>query len=168
MTISGFLKDIAFALVIVAVIIGALCVYAGTWPPIVDVTSGSMEPHLEKGDLVFIQGLDSGSIKTYEGNESIGYFSFGETGDVIVYRPGGNGTPIIHRVIRYVTEGAPMWYGGPPAPYSGYITLGDANDGECDQMTDISYGQPVKPEWIVGIARYRIPYLGYLRMVLPF
>jgi signal peptidase I len=89
-------------------------------------------------------------------------------GDVIVYRPFGNATPVIHRAIRYVNKGDPMWHNGPAAPYSGYITLGDNNQGIYDQMSNICPGQPVKAEWVVGIARYRIPYIGYLRSLLPF
>ena len=168
MASQGYLKDVAIAALICLTVLAVLYVYAGTWPPMVSVTSDSMVPHLEKGDLVFIQGPDRGSIMTYEGNDSPGYTSFGEAGDVIVYRPFGNATPIVHRAIRYVNKGDPMWHNGPPAPYAGYITLGDANQGIYDQMSNICPEQPVKAEWVVGIARYRIPYVGYLRMLLPF
>ncbi len=168
--IRGTLKDVALALAGLIVICAALYAYAGVWPPLASVTSDSMFPHLEKGDLVFIQGLGRGDVKTYEGPESVGYGSFGETGDVIVYRPNGqaNVTPIIHRAIRFVAEGQPMWHNGPPAPWAGYITLGDNNQGTYDQNSNISPEAPVRKEWIIGIARYRIPYVGYVRGLVPY
>jgi signal peptidase len=170
--IWGFMKDAALPLAILAVAMAALYLYAGVWPPLVSVGSDSMVPNMERGDLVIIQGLDRGGVRTYEGQESVGYAAgyamFGETGDVIVYRPYGytNVTPIIHRAIRYVNESEPMWHNGPPAPHAGYITMGDANQC-CDQVAEICAGQPVEAEWIIGVARYRIPYLGYVRSLLP-
>jgi len=65
----------------------------------------------------------------------------------------------------YVEEGEPMWDRGPPAPYAGYITKGDniRTNPSYDQQGDISYLQPVKKDWIIGVARfYRIPILGYI------
>jgi len=128
----------------------------------VSVTSESMSPHLEKGDLVFIQSLSRGDVRTCEGSESSNYTSFGKAGDVIVYWPGGNhnATPVIHRAIRWVNQSEPMWPGGSAAPWPGYITLGDNN---YDQESSISFASPVKKEWVIGIARYRIPFVGYLR-----
>jgi signal peptidase len=26
---------------------------------------------------------------------------------------------------------------------------------------------PVKEDWVIGVARYRVPYIGYLRLLLP-
>src|SRR5271157_278543 len=165
----GFIKDIAFALALLFIIIVPLYLYAGMWPPMVSVYSDSMTPHMYKGDLIIIQALDRGDVKTQEAAGSAEYEMFGETGDVIVYHPLGNTsvTPIIHRAIRWVNENESMWPGGPLAPYAGYITLGDNNSGIYDQMW-LTPGEPVKPEWIVGMARIRIPYLGYLRMLLPY
>ncbi len=53
-----------------------------------------------------------------------------------------------------------------PAPYSGYITKGDnvVTNKHFDQEGQISYLTPVKDEWIIGTAQYRIPYLGYIRL----
>jgi signal peptidase I len=166
MTTRELLKDIAFIVLVFAVIFGGLYAFAGVWPPMVSVTSDSMVPHLEKGDLVFIQGLDRANITTYVGAQGTNYSSLGEPGDVIIYRPFGNGTPVIHRVIRYVDAGEQMWPGGPPAPYAGYITQGDANSIPDQEAINICPGSPVKTAWIIGIARYRVPYVGYIRMML--
>ena len=167
--IYGFISDLVFSVAVVGIIAAALFIYAGIWPPMVSVNGISMLPHLQDGDLVFIQGLDRATIQTYDNSTATNYQMFSEPGDVIVYRPYGDPTRplVIHRAIRYVTQGEPMWNGGPPAPYDGYITLGDNNNGEYDQAAQsICYMEPVKPEWILGITRFKIPYLGYLRSII--
>lgn len=61
-----------------------------------------------------------------------------------------------------------MWAGGPPAPYAGYITKGDNPDTNkyFDQQGSISYNQPVKKEWVIGVARfYRIPLAGCISLI---
>ncbi len=168
--IYGFLQDLIFSLAVVAVIATALYIYAGTWPPMVSVNGISMLPNMENGDLVFIQGLDRGTIQTYENSTATGYMTYNEYGDVIVYEPYGDSSRplVIHRAIRHVNQSEPMWPGGPAAPASGYITLGDNNRGVYDQMApSICYEQPVRNEWILGIARFKLPYLGYLRSLIP-
>jgi signal peptidase len=166
--IYGFVSDLVFSVAIVAVIAAALYLYAGMWPPMVSVNGISMQPHMEGGDLVFIQGLDRGDIRTSEASQNTSYQMYQGYGDVIVYRPYGDPTRalVIHRAIRYVEKGDPMWEGGPPAPEAGYITLGDNNGGRYDQDSEICYGEPVRKDWILGIARFKVPYLGYLRSLV--
>jgi signal peptidase len=167
--VYGFLQDIAFSLAVVAAIALVLYLYAGMWPPMVSVNGISMYPHMENGDLVFIQGLSRGDIKTYESSLNNGYQMYGEPGDVIVYKPFGDSARalVIHRAMYWVNQSEPMWPGGPPAPASGYITLGDNNHGKYDQDAEtICYHQPVQKEWILGIARFKLPYLGYLRSLV--
>ena len=67
----------------------------------VSVNGISMLPHMESGDLVFIQGLDRGAINTYENSTNTSYQMYSELGDVIVYRPYGDATKplVIHRAI---------------------------------------------------------------------
>lgn len=142
----------------------------GMWTPMVAVESGSMEPHMNVGDIIFIKSIDRTDVVTYE--EGYGdYTSFESYGNVILYKPYGQdgATPIIHRAMYYVEEGDPMWEGGPAAPYSGYITKGDneVTNKYYDQQGQVSYLLPVKEEWVIGVAKYRIPYLGYLRLMLP-
>ena len=66
-----------------------------------------------------------------------------------------------------VEAGQPMWKDGPIAPYSGYITKGDnvVTNQYYDQEGQISYEMPVKDEWVIGTAQYRIPYIGYVRLL---
>ena len=121
-----FLKDLVFSLTFVAVIALALYLYAGTWSPVVSVDGTSMLDHMHAGDLVLVQGLDRGPVKTYEDSINTSYAQYGEPGDVIVYYPyGRRDLPmVIHRAIRWVNQSEPMWPDGPVAPASGYITLG--------------------------------------------
>lgn len=159
--VSVILAVMAFAVVSQAVF--------GMWTPMVAVESGSMDPHMKIGDIVFIQSIDRTQIITNQ-DASPDYMSFEMQGDVILYRPYGQEgvTPIIHRAMYYVEAGEPMWDGGPIAPHSGYITKGDNKRTNMyfDQQGQISYQQPVKEEWIIGVARYRIPYAGHLRLML--
>lgn len=167
--VYGFLQDIAFSLAVVAAIALVLYLYAGMWPPMVSVNGVSMYPNMENGDLVFIQGLSRGDIQTYESSLATGYRTYNDYGDVIVYKPFGDSSRalVIHRAIRRVEQGQPMWDGGPPAPQAGYITRGDNNRGVYDQMAPtICYGEPVRKDWILGIARFKLPYLGYLRSLV--
>ncbi|MCD1295314.1 S26 family signal peptidase [Methanocella sp. CWC-04] len=158
------LKDIVFSLVVVALIAGFLFAYSGIWPPMVSIDGKSMLPNMKQGDLVIIRSLDKVNVVTYEEGQYNGYKMFNNYGDVIVYKPLGDksNTPVIHRAMYWVDEGQPMWRGGPPAPHSGYITQGD-NNFLYDQSSSISPGQPVKPEWILGVSEFRIPYLGLVR-----
>jgi len=111
-----FLLDLAFAGVIVLAIMGGLLAYSGVWPPLVVVESGSMQ-HDEKsgvrssigvidtGDLVVVKrAATQDDIVTYvRGRATSGHTTYGEYGDVIVYRKNGGGaTPVIHRAFLRV------------------------------------------------------------------
>jgi signal peptidase len=162
--VGGALKDVAITLAFVLILTGGLYAYAGVWPPLVSVDGSSMYPHLRAGDLVILRGV--GRVAVTTGSEAVNgsYKKFDGYGDVIVYSPLGDRSrvPVIHRAAYWVDEGQPMWPGGPQAPHSGYITLGD-NNFFYDQSTSISPDEPVRPEWILGVSQFKIPYLGLLR-----
>ena len=175
---------------VAGVLVVGLLLFAasGIWPPMVAVESGSMEPHMYRGDLVFVMeehrlapGFSTGEtgVVTYRTATSRdGFRKFGAYGDVIVYEAdGGSGTPVIHRA-RFWVEDDENWveeanpdYLPPgqscdslpncPAPHAGFITKGD-NNGLYDQVAGIS--GPVRPAWIKGTAEFRIPWLGYVRL----
>jgi signal peptidase I len=107
-------RDVAFAVLLVGLVIGALFAYARVWPPMVVVESGSMQhsgvrSHLgviDTGDLVLLQSVSSGSdVVTYVDGRVSGYKTYSTYGDVIVFHPPGSPpgvTPIIHRAMLYV------------------------------------------------------------------
>ncbi len=166
----GFLRDILFVISVVVIFASISHIVLGLWTPMVAVESGSMIPHIQIGDIIFVQSIDRTQIITNEMGKQSGYKSFGDYGDVILYKPYGKegATPIIHRAMYYVETDQPMWAGGPPAPHAGYITKGDNiyTNPSYDQQGSISYKQPVKKEWVIGAARfYRVPLLGYVSLI---
>ena len=163
---AGIFRDVLFVLVVVAIFSSASQVIFGLWTPMVAVESESMVPHIQIGDIIFMESAERAGIVTQKDGKQSGYTSFDEFGDVILYKPFGRDdkTPIIHRAMYYVERGEPLWDGGPPAPHAGYITKGD-NNPSYDQKGSISYLQPVKKEWITGVARLsRIPILGCISL----
>ncbi len=179
MNFKQVIKDLVTTVIVAGVIIGLGIALTGTWPFMVAVQSGSMEPHLHIGDVIILVSPSRTKIITWEEGKKIGYKMFGDYGDVIVYYPDGDHqlTPIIHRVIAWVNKGdrIPMLDHDKLvltkfiAPCSGYITQGDHNPIP-DQVAELPNGMrilPVKPSWIVGVAKFRIPYIGYLRLLIP-
>ena len=187
-----FVREIAVSVFVVLVIGALLFAASGVWPPMVAVESGSMEPHLQRGDLVFVMeehrlapeyAVNGTGIVPKSVAENRDHQRFGGYGDVIVYRPFGSdtATPVIHRAHFWVEEGE-NWYDRAepqyvqaescealrfcPAPYDGFITKGDndASNNYYDQARGIS--TPVKPEWIRGTAKVRVPWLGWVRLAV--
>jgi signal peptidase len=185
-----FVKAIARDVLAVLLVGVLLFAASGVWPPLVAIESQSMTPHMEVGDLVFVMeehrfpgdAQQSGTgVVTAHAAADAGYRKFQQPGDVIVYNPDGNGrqTPIIHRAMFWVEAGE-NWYdeadqndigsaddcdelANCPAPHAGFITKGDANP-RYDQVGANPFSGPVKPEWVVGTAEARVPYLGCVRL----
>ena len=186
-----FAYDVTSSVLAVALVGVLLFAVSGVWPPMVAIESGSMTPHMQTGDLVFVmdekrfpgEGAHKGVVTARAGGD-VEYRKFDRPGDVIVYTPNGNTdrTPIIHRAMFWVEEGE-NWYEKAdrqsvgrysecgdtpdeampncPAPHDGFVTKGDAN-GVYDQIRGLS--GPVKPAWVVGTAEARVPLLGCLRL----
>jgi signal peptidase len=178
----ALLRDILVALLVVALVISILYAWSGSVTPLVAVESGSMA-HQNKtasfldqndgiyiGDVVLIK--KTSNVITYEQGKRENYSKFGDYGDVIVYRPNGDEhlTPIIHRAMFWVNAGDRL-PNNQTATDAGYITKGDAN-GDANYDQPLLFGgtprlEPVKPEWIVGVAQYRVPWIGNLRLAFP-
>jgi signal peptidase len=165
----SLMRDTLFAVAAVGALALALYLYAGVWPPMVSVGGLSMYPNMHDGDLILIQGIDRSSIVTYDAGKDSGYMTFGGYGDVIVYQPFGRRdmTPVIHRALYHVNASEPLWQGGVQAPNEGYITQGD-NNFLFDQSSGVCPNTPVQDDWILGVAKFRIPYLGYVRNIFSF
>lgn len=134
----------------------------GTWRIGFAMESQSMEPNMQVGDLILVQAPHRANIVTYEEGKMVDYKSLYNYGDVIIYHPNGlhSVTPIMHRAMDWVEMGEEM-PGGKPAPHAGYITKGDNNS--CYDQPNL---QPVKPEWVIAVAKERVPYLGYPSVIL--
>lgn len=181
-----FLREVLTSVAAVALVGLLLFALSGVWPPMVAVESASMDPHMQKGDLVFVTesgrfmpsyAQDGTGIVTAEEGTAHDYRTFDGYGSVVIYRdPGRTGPPIIHRAMFWVEDGE-NWYdrANPnyvqgdscsevpncPAPHAGFVTKGD-NNAQYDQVSRIA--TVVKPDWIIGVARLRVPYLGWIRL----
>lgn len=109
-----FLRDTGIAIAFVAGLLLAMYAYTGLWPPLVVVESDSMMHSnenvsyvgvIDTGDLVLVKSIDhEGEIETYMDGYLSGHRTYGDYGDVIVYRVNGatTATPIIHRAMIYL------------------------------------------------------------------
>jgi len=180
----AFARDALETVAIVAAVGAMLFAVSGVWPPMVAVESGSMQPTLERGDLVVVTAesrYDGPAADEYgivTANASEGYGRLGGPGDVVVYdAPSRDGSPIIHRAVFRVEDGE-NWYDRAddsyvdgadscaellhcPAPHAGYVTRGDDND-YYDQARGIA--SPVRPDWVRAKGQFHVPYLGELRL----
>ena len=138
-------------LMIVSVISGifvfnfSLQLILDTKTPLLVVVSDSMEPNLHQGDLIIVRGVDPENIKESHGDA--------EDGDIIVFDAhdlweGAPDTPIVHRVYdKYKEDG--KWY---------FLTKGDAN-----WHVDLA---PIPQRRVLGKVLERIPYIGWVKIVL--
>jgi len=116
-----------------------------TESPIVVVISGSMEPNINKGDLLFVMGIDAEDIKNGTAED--------QDGDVIVFDArglwfGAPQEPIVHRVVGKYQIGD-IWY---------FRTQGDAN---------LLPDQAPVPEYrVIGVVVGGIPYIGWVKIFL--
>ncbi|CAG1005782.1 signal peptidase I [Methanosarcinales archaeon] len=168
--LAGLLRDLIFVLTVVVIFASVSKIALGLYTPMVAVESGSMIPHIQIGDIIFVESINRTEIITNEAGKKVNYSSFDEYGDVILYKPRGmeETTPIIHRAMYFVNESEPMWPGGPLAPHAGYITKGDNSrtNAAYDQQGSISHLQPIKKEWVIGKARFgRVPLLGCISLI---
>ena len=102
----------------VVFILLAMFAYSGLWPPLVVVESNSMmhgddnTSHIgaiDTGDLVLVKKVDHPTdISTYVEGLSTGHKTYGDYGDVVIYKKGGSDTltPIIHRALIYLEPNA--------------------------------------------------------------
>ena len=178
-SLVAFLREAAPGVGAVLAVFLVLTVVSGVWPPMVAVESGSMDPNLREGDLVFVTGVDDpGQVTTHRAPDAPR--RFGRPGDVVVFDPPNrHGSPIVHRAMFRVEEGE-NWYDRAnesalgsaddcaeltycPAQNAGYVTKGDHND-VYDQA--VGRSPPVRTEWVRAEAAARIPWLGRVRLAL--
>jgi signal peptidase len=188
-------REVVSSVAAVAVVGLLLFAISGVWPPMVAVESGSMEPEMERGDLVFIvdteryggeQRARAGIVTSQVGNDT-GHRSFGAPGDVIVFDPPSRrGAPIIHRAKfwveedeRWVERANPSFLSGKrcetdddPETDTGVPNCpaphaGFITKGDANPGYDQARGlaPPVRPEWVTGTAEVRVPGIGLIRLL---
>lgn len=120
------------------------------------VISGSMEPQIKRGDLLFAVGPDRGDEL--------------RPGDIVLYRlPHRPEIPIVHRIIDVVPP-SPQSTAAAPQPSLlevQYLTKGDANKVDDRGLVAPSYPSGLVPkEAILGKVRGQVPWLGYLTILM--
>jgi len=145
-------KKVIIAVVMICIaFFGSFLLYFGlqvalnTDAPIVIVVSGSMEPSIREGDLLFVMGVNPDDIKNGTAEE--------KNGDVIVFDArrlwaGAPEEPIVHRVVDKYLIGD-TWY---------FRTKGDANP--LPDQADVPESR------IIGLVIGGIPYIGWVKILL--
>jgi len=203
----SILRDVIVAFLVVFILLMILWSYTGQWfgAPMVAIESGSMMHldeefgrvgYIDAGDMVLLVKVNEksdvltrgSSLGGEEAKGLDGYKSYGDFGDVIIYKKYGktDEDQIIHRAICWIEYNedktySVLEYGIENANsvtikeiglnnykplHSGFITQGDnpiTND-RCDQAGGIC-GDPIKPEWITGKARFELPWIGTINLL---
>ena len=145
-------KKIIIAVVMISIaFLGSFFVYFilqisfNTETPIVVVVSGSMEPQIHTGDMLFVMGTEPENINSGTIED--------KTGDIIVFNAQGLWStapidPIVHRVINKYQIGD-TWY---------FETKGDANS--------IQDAAPIPESRVIGVVVGGIPYIGWVKIFL--
>ncbi len=151
MKMKGFVIPVLVLVVIMVSITFASRAISGTNLPFAAVESGSMEPNMPTGSLLFIQYVSGEDLVA--GAEPTGDVVIFHTSDVsvtdyfffTVYEP----TPISHRAIMKTMINGTYYV----------LTKGDNNYGYDQPPTDPSKWVPETR--IIGKVTFFIPYIGY-------
>src|SRR6056297_1547205 len=94
-----YVRDVATSVGLVLLIALVLFGASGVWPPLVAVESGSMEPNMQRGDMILVVdaerfvgdgAIEGTGVVTAETGADTGYSKFANAGDVIIFRPNGS------------------------------------------------------------------------------
>lgn len=126
-----------FAYIVLGIVIAysinmGMSMALGTDMPVVAVESNSMVPAFSRGDILILKGGAVSELKL---------------GDIIVYSPEGQNTPIVHRIVSKNPDGT-------------FQTKGDANAGQLSFEKRVSSGQ------IHGMVLAVIPYAGWIKIAV--
>ena len=198
-------KETRVTLIVIAVVavllIGGYAgvkAYSGVSPPFTVVNSGSMMHSsdskigiIDTGDMILVKDPNEVDIQTYVDGYKSGHKTFGEYGDVIVYKkPNQN---IIHRAMLYLelkesTSDYVKWYIPSLADYSRWemshgstfvpdetlksecwneetceLTISKTNSDSFFWLTDVGYGNVNVPISLYNMGKgHSANYAGYL------
>ena len=106
--LASSIKAFIVAPIIFLIVIAAIFIYSGIWPPMVVVESKSMQHSddtsyigvIDTGDIVVVKKVNGfDEVTTYIEGLADGHSTYGEPGDVIIYYRDGMPKTIIHRAI---------------------------------------------------------------------
>ncbi len=155
----GAKKSIIITVILIVVAVSssfliyfALQVSLNTSTPIVVVSSPSMSPNINTGDLLFVRGVDPASIRNGTAED--------KNGDVIIFNAielrslwwDAPSIPVVHRVIDKRNNSG-VWE---------FLTKGDANSQRDGYPNEVW----VSEDLIYGVVIGGIPYIGYVKIIL--
>jgi signal peptidase len=108
-----WIKSLGTEVVVILAILGSVFAFMGAWPPVMVPESTSMQHGdsvsyvgvIDIGDLIFVQAAPTrADVITYIQGRGTGYATYGDYGDVIVFRNAQDPSsgPIAHRAIMYI------------------------------------------------------------------
>ncbi|MEM5812385.1 MAG: signal peptidase I [Candidatus Aenigmatarchaeota archaeon] len=129
--------DNSFVYIILGIVMAfginwTLALALNTDMPVVAVESNSMVPTFSKGDILVLQGVPAEKLKV---------------GDIIVFSPSPEQTPVVHRIVEINPDGT-------------FQTKGDNNPGQ------LPFEKRIEASQIHGKTILIIPYLGWLKVGL--
>jgi signal peptidase len=151
--VLGVVRDVVISAGIVVLILVSLYAYTTVWPPMVVIESNSMMHSndsqigvIDTGDLTLVKSIkERHDVVTYveatcATNPHHGFKTYGDFGNVIIYRKNGLAEiPVIHRAIAWIEYDARA--SNPPYRYAGNVPdLGIFNVTEFT-LTKVGYQQ---------------------------
>ncbi|KAF7376918.1 Signal peptidase complex catalytic subunit SEC11 [Mycena sanguinolenta] len=134
-------QAIAMSLSFAYMMYTALGFFTNCKSPVVVVLSGSMEPGIHRGDLLFLSNYAPYDYKN---------------GDITVYQIARESITIVHRVVQT--------HAGPKDSSRLLLTKGDNN--ELDDLSLYQGLEWLEPKHVVGRVRAIIPLVGYLSILV--
>ena len=130
--INSSIVSVLFGIILAFSINQGLALALSTQMPVVAVESNSMVPTFQRGDILILQGVPQEEL---------------DVGDIIVFSPVGQNTPVVHRVVKVNGDGT-------------FQTQGDANPGQLE------FEKKIYPEQIQGRVIMMVPYLGWIKLII--
>jgi signal peptidase I len=157
---NGSVKEVVKLAVLIAIVVGSvlavdlgLQIAMNTSTPVVVVTSGSMSPTLERGDICIIQKVASDQYVVGNHNN--------RTGDIIVFDATGiypGPDPVIHRIINRTYDQV--------TNHTWFLTQGD-NNPYADNLGHGAFpGGWVEDTRVYGKVISTIPWIGNIFLFL--
>ncbi len=171
-------QDIRFSFIIILIFIIVLIPFIIFKENLYVITSNSMYPNLNIGDLIYVEKKNSSNIKvgSIEGDILViqGPDYYYENGlNPFFFNNLLNNTPIIHRVVGKIQKNEKYYFlmkGDNNLLVDGAYKI--INSSEDYSYFFIEYNKSdaiyVSEDVVLGVYIFKIPYIGYLKIFFPY
>jgi len=147
------MQALSFGMIVASALIiwKSLMLVSGSESPIVVVLSGSMEPAIQRGDLVFLTLWNKNVVR----------------GDITVYQLPRKEIPIVHRIVHSHSNAALPDKKG--KAITTLLTKGDANPGDDIPIFWDAMGPNMKwlnTKHLIGVGRAYVPLIGMVTIMM--